>query len=55
MKSCSCLAKSFADGEAISLDTHEPVTDFKKYQSDYDYILKLMGYSDEYVKLLPQR
>ncbi|WP_425517079.1 LTA synthase family protein [Paenibacillus tritici] len=47
--------KSFEDGEAISLDTHEPVADFNKYQSDYDYILKLMGYSDEYVKLLPQR
>lgn len=47
--------KSFADGEAISLDTYEPVEDFSAYQRDYDYILKLMGYSDEYVKLLPQR
>ncbi|AIQ32103.1 sulfatase [Paenibacillus sp. FSL P4-0081] len=47
--------KSFADGEAISLDTYEPVEDFSKYQTDYDYILKLMGLSDEYVKLLPQR
>ncbi|WP_342478880.1 LTA synthase family protein [Paenibacillus sp. FSL H7-0350] len=46
---------SFADGEAVSLDTHEPVKDFNAYQSDYDYILKLMGLSDEYVKLLPQR
>ncbi|AIQ60641.1 sulfatase [Paenibacillus borealis] len=47
--------KGFADGEAISLDTYEPVADFSKYQTDYDYILKLMGLSDEYVKLLPQR
>lgn len=47
--------KSFQDGEAVSLDTLQPVTDFAKYQPDYDYILKLMGLSDEYVKLLPQR
>lgn len=45
----------FADGEAISLDTLKPVTDFAQYQSDYDYVLKLMNLSDEYVKLLPQR
>jgi hypothetical protein len=47
--------KGFADGEAVSLDTLQPVTGISKYQSDYDYILKLMGLSDEYVKLLPQR
>lgn len=47
--------KGFEDGEAVSLDTLEPVSDFSKYKSDYDYILKLMGLSDEYVKLLPQR
>lgn len=47
--------KEFADGEAVSLDTLEPVTDFSKYQSDYEYVLKLMNLSDEYVKLLPQR
>ena len=47
--------KGFDDGTAVSLDTFEPVTDFKKYQSDYEYILKLMSLSDEYVKLLPQR
>lgn len=47
--------KGFADGEAVSLDTLQPVADFSKYQSDYDYVLKLMGLSDEYVKLLPQR
>ncbi|WP_340025522.1 LTA synthase family protein [Paenibacillus sp. FSL K6-1096] len=45
----------FADGEAFSLDTYKKVDDFSKYQSDYDYILKLMGLSDQYVKLLPQR
>ncbi|KAI7256226.1 hypothetical protein KC345_g11015 [Hortaea werneckii] len=47
--------KGFDDGEAVSLDTLQPVTGISKYQSDYDYILKLMGLSDEYVKLLPQR
>lgn len=47
--------KGFEDGEAVSLDTLEPVTDITKYQSDYEYILKLMSLSDEYVKLLPQR
>lgn len=47
--------KEFEDGVAVSLDTLEPVTDITKYQSDYEYILKLMNLSDEYVKLLPQR
>ena len=47
--------KGFADGKAVSLDTLQPVADISKYQTDYDYILKLMGLSDEYVKLLPQR
>ncbi|WP_138493775.1 LTA synthase family protein [Paenibacillus pinistramenti] len=45
----------FDDGTAISLKTLEPVTDFQKYRSDYDYVLKLMSLSDEYVKLLPKR
>ncbi|GGA47509.1 LTA synthase family protein [Paenibacillus physcomitrellae] len=45
----------FDDGTAISLKTLEPVTDIEKYRKDYDYILKLMGLSDEYVKLLPKR
>ncbi|WP_379130588.1 LTA synthase family protein [Paenibacillus sp. sgz500958] len=47
--------KGFSDGEAVSLDTYQPVTDFAKYENDYNYILKLMNLSDEYVKLLPQR
>lgn len=47
--------KGFNDGKAISLDTLEPVADFSKYHQDYEYILKLMNLSDEYVKLLPQR
>ncbi|GGF59907.1 hypothetical protein GCM10010912_01460 [Paenibacillus albidus] len=47
--------KDFANGEAVSLETLEPVADFSQYQDDYDYILKLMDLSDEYVKLLPQR
>ncbi|WP_151736652.1 LTA synthase family protein ['Paenibacillus yunnanensis' Narsing Rao et al. 2020] len=45
----------FDDGEAVSLSTLEPVEDFSRYRSDYDYILKLMELSDQYVKLLPQR
>nr|WP_150269804.1 LTA synthase family protein [Paenibacillus tepidiphilus] len=45
----------FDDGEAVSLSTLAPVEDFSQYRSDYDYILKLMKLSDEYVKLLPQR
>jgi lipoteichoic acid synthase len=47
--------KTFQDGEAVSLDTLEPVADFGKYQNDYDFILQWMNLSDEYVKLLPQR
>lgn len=47
--------KGFDDGTAVSLKTLEPVADFSKYKTDYDYVLKLMGLSDEYVKLLPKR
>lgn len=47
--------KGFKDGTAVSLKTLEPVSDFSQYESDYQYILKLMRLSDEYVKLLPQR
>ncbi|KKO55279.1 LTA synthase family protein [Paenibacillus sp. DMB20] len=45
----------FDDGTAVSLKTLEPVTDISRYRDDYDYILKLMKLSDEYVKLLPKR
>ncbi|WP_223067920.1 LTA synthase family protein [Paenibacillus caui] len=45
----------FDDGTAISLKTLEPVQDIAPYRKDYDYILKMMGLSDEYVKLLPKR
>ncbi|AJY76706.1 LTA synthase family protein [Paenibacillus beijingensis] len=45
----------FEDGSAISLKTLQPVADFSKYRSDYDYVLKLMNLSDKYVKLLPKR
>ncbi|RJE88519.1 LTA synthase family protein [Paenibacillus sp. 1011MAR3C5] len=47
--------KGFEDGTAIDLKTLEPVKDFSKYRSDYDYVLELMKLSDEYMKLLPQR
>lgn len=47
--------KGFDDGTAISLKTMQPVSDISPYRKDYDYILKLMSLSDEYVKLLPKR
>lgn len=47
--------EGFDDGQATSIKTLEPVTDFAKYRSDYDYILELMKLSDQYVKLLPKR
>ncbi|KQN98988.1 LTA synthase family protein [Paenibacillus sp. Leaf72] len=47
--------KGFEDGTAVSLDTMEPVTNFEQYRSDYDYIMKLMGLSDKYVRMLPKR
>ncbi|WP_217594645.1 LTA synthase family protein [Cohnella sp. GbtcB17] len=45
----------FEDGKAVSLDTMEPVNDLSPYRGDYDYIMKLMGLSDRYVRLLPKR
>lgn len=47
--------KGFADGTAINLKTKQPINDFSAYKTDYDYILKLMALSDEYVKQLPKR
>ncbi|TJY44620.1 LTA synthase family protein [Cohnella pontilimi] len=47
--------KTFEDGAAVSLDTLKPVTDISKYKSDYDYVLKLMQLSDQYVESLPAR
>ncbi|MNR29163.1 hypothetical protein D3C85_1465320 [compost metagenome] len=32
--------KGFADGEAVSLDTFQPVADFSQYEGDYNYILQ---------------
>ncbi|MFC3797663.1 LTA synthase family protein [Cohnella sp. GCM10012308] len=45
----------FEDGTAVSLDTMEQVKDLSPYRGDYDYIMKLMGLSDRYVRLLPKR
>jgi lipoteichoic acid synthase len=47
--------KGFDDGTAYSLETMQPVNDFSKYRSDYDYIMKLMSMSDKYVQQLPKR
>jgi lipoteichoic acid synthase len=47
--------KGFEDGTAVSLQTLQPVTDFKAYKSDYDYVLNLMKLSDQYVNMLPKR
>ncbi|MNF03829.1 hypothetical protein D3C80_2032240 [compost metagenome] len=47
--------KGFEDGAAYLIRTLERVEDFSAYRSDYDYILKLMKLSDDYVRLLPKR
>ncbi|USB32675.1 LTA synthase family protein [Paenibacillus sp. YPG26] len=47
--------QGFEDGTAVSLKTRQPVSDLAPYKEDYEYILKLMNLSDEYVKLLPKR
>lgn len=47
--------KTFEEGDAVNLDTLDPVEDFSKYRKDYDYNLAQMKLSDEYVKLLPKR
>jgi phosphoglycerol transferase MdoB-like AlkP superfamily enzyme len=47
--------KGFEDGIATSLKTLEPVKDFAKYRTDYDYVLNQMQLSDNYVNLLPRR
>ncbi|MGG4070851.1 LTA synthase family protein [Bacillus tropicus] len=47
--------KGFDDGKAVSLQTLQPVVDFKTYRSDFDYIMKLMKLSDQYVNMLPKR
>jgi lipoteichoic acid synthase len=47
--------KGFDDGSAVSLQTLQPVVDFKAYKSDYDYIMNLMKLSDQYVNMLPKR
>jgi lipoteichoic acid synthase len=47
--------KTFEDGTAVSLDTLKPVADISAYKTDYDYVLNLMGLSDQYVQSLPQR
>jgi lipoteichoic acid synthase len=47
--------KGFDDGTAVSLQTLQPVIDFKAYKSDYDYVMELMKLSDQYVNMLPKR
>jgi hypothetical protein len=47
--------KGFDDGSAVSLKTLQPVADFAQYRSDYDYVMRIMRMSDDYVKLLPKR
>src|SRR5690606_22650157 len=46
--------KGFEDGKAISIKTLKPVHNIAPYREDYDYILKLMELSDDYVRLLPK-
>ncbi len=45
----------FDDGTAVSLRTLESVNDITPYREDYEYVLKLMKLSDDYVKRLPSR
>lgn len=47
--------ESFDDGTALSLDTLQPVPDVSLYRSDYQYIMRLMELSDQYVEKLPKR
>ncbi|SFE41237.1 Phosphoglycerol transferase MdoB [Paenibacillus catalpae] len=47
--------KGFDDGTAYSIKTMEPVQNFSQYRNDYDYIMKLMSLSDQYVRQLPKR
>jgi lipoteichoic acid synthase len=47
--------KGFDDGTAVSIKTLQPVKDISPYRQDYEYALKLMELSDEYVRLLPKR
>ncbi|OXM85320.1 LTA synthase family protein [Paenibacillus rigui] len=47
--------KGFDDGTAVSIRSLQPVTDLTPFRKDYNYIMRLMSMSDEYVKLLPKR
>jgi phosphoglycerol transferase MdoB-like AlkP superfamily enzyme len=47
--------KGFDDGTAISLKSLETIKNIAPYRKDYDYVLQLMGLSDQYVSLLPKR
>ncbi|WP_052476196.1 LTA synthase family protein [Cohnella kolymensis] len=47
--------KGFDDGTAVSIKSLEPVKDISPYRQDYEYTLKLLKLSDEYVRLLPKR
>ncbi|RKN80670.1 LTA synthase family protein [Paenibacillus ginsengarvi] len=47
--------EGFEDGQAVRLDTHEPVTDLAPYKKDYYYTMALEKASDEYMKVLPKR
>lgn len=47
--------EGFEDGQAVSLDSLQPVEDIEPYRNDYYYTLALMHASDEYMKVLPKR
>ncbi|WP_226618584.1 LTA synthase family protein [Cytobacillus firmus] len=48
-------AEGFADGEAFTIQTGEPLGEFSQYQNDYDRIMKLLKLSDDYMNSLPKR
>lgn len=48
-------AVGFEDGEAYDLKTMSPVNNFQKYKEDYNRILNLLDFADEYMYSLPER
>lgn len=48
-------AEGFADGEAFTIQTGEPLAEFSQYRNDYDRIMKLLKLSDDYMNSLPGR
>lgn len=48
-------AEGFMDGEALSIETKQVISEFEMHEEDYNRINKLFKLSDDYVKSLPSR